>query len=59
MIGFKSEKIYWESVKNKFEKAYRSQDYSNTKMEEIENPNKSRSNYKSSNREKKGLTITM
>lgn len=55
LIGFKSEKIYWESVKNKFEKAYRSQDYSNTKMEEIENPNKSRSNYKSSNRGKQGF----
>lgn len=36
-IGFKSEKIYWESVKNKFEKAYRSQDYSNAEKNDIRN----------------------
>lgn len=37
VTGFKSEKIFWEGVKNRFEKAYRSQDYSTTKIDEAKN----------------------
>ena len=32
LVGYKSEKIFWEDVKNKFEKAYR-EEYKNTKNE--------------------------